>query len=374
MPVVPGDNGEGGKGFASAAAAKAAAARVGSPGDAQGVGRRRRQGHAPRRRRGQVRGRLAGAQREAKGAFGDDTVYLEKAIVRPRHIEIQVFGDEHGNAVHLFERDCSIQRRHQKVIEESPSPAVDDATRAKMGEVAVRAAKPSATSAPAPSSCSRRRVARLLLPRDEHAPAGRAPGDRDDHERRPRALADRRRAGREAAARAGGDPAPRRRHRVPRLRRGSDEVPAVARHDHVAARARGPRRARRLGRLRGQRDLRALRPDDLEADHVGRHARGRDRAHAPRARRVSRGRHQDEPAVPPPGHAPPRLPRGRVRHRLHRAPQGRARARGARRGDGDARRGRGGGARAGRGARAAAPAADLDLSKTEIPAWRRGKP
>ena len=61
--------------------------------------------------------------------------------MRPRHIEIQVFGDEHGGAVHLYERDCSIQRRHQKVIEEAPSPAVDDATRAKMGEVAVRAAK-----------------------------------------------------------------------------------------------------------------------------------------------------------------------------------------------------------------------------------------
>jgi acetyl-CoA carboxylase biotin carboxylase subunit len=84
---------------------------------------------------------LAGAQREAKAAFGDGTVYLEKAIVRPRHIEIQVFGDEHGGAVHLYERDCSIQRRNQKVIEESPSPAIDDETRAKMGEVAVRAAR-----------------------------------------------------------------------------------------------------------------------------------------------------------------------------------------------------------------------------------------
>ena len=84
---------------------------------------------------------LAAAQREAKAAFGDDTVYLEKAIVRPRHIEIQVFGDEHGGAVHLYERDCSIQRRNQKVIEESPSPAIDDATRAMMGEVAVRAAR-----------------------------------------------------------------------------------------------------------------------------------------------------------------------------------------------------------------------------------------
>ncbi|HEX4458275.1 MAG TPA: acetyl-CoA carboxylase biotin carboxylase subunit, partial [Polyangia bacterium] len=81
-----------------------------------------------------------GAQREAKSAFGDDAVYLEKAVIRPRHVEIQVFADAHGNTVHLFERDCSIQRRHQKVIEEAPSPAVTPELRAKMGEVAVRAA------------------------------------------------------------------------------------------------------------------------------------------------------------------------------------------------------------------------------------------
>jgi geranyl-CoA carboxylase alpha subunit len=82
---------------------------------------------------------LASAQSEAKNAFGDATVLIEKAIVSPRHIEIQVFGDRHGNALHLGERDCSVQRRHQKLIEEAPSPAVSAALRARMGEVSVKA-------------------------------------------------------------------------------------------------------------------------------------------------------------------------------------------------------------------------------------------
>jgi acetyl-CoA carboxylase biotin carboxylase subunit len=84
---------------------------------------------------------LAFAQSEAERAFGSGEVYLEKAIVNPRHIEIQVLADAHGNCVHLGERECSIQRRHQKVLEESPSPAVDDAMRERMGEIAVKAAK-----------------------------------------------------------------------------------------------------------------------------------------------------------------------------------------------------------------------------------------
>jgi acetyl-CoA carboxylase biotin carboxylase subunit len=81
---------------------------------------------------------LARARSEARGAFGDDRVYLEKAIVRPRHVEIQVLADSNGHAVHLFERECSIQRRHQKVIEESPSPLVTPDLRRRMGEQALR--------------------------------------------------------------------------------------------------------------------------------------------------------------------------------------------------------------------------------------------
>jgi len=84
---------------------------------------------------------LEGAQREAKSAFGDDSVYLEKYIENPRHIEFQVFGDSHGNAVHLFERECSIQRRHQKIVEETPSVALTPEIRAAMGKAAVKVVK-----------------------------------------------------------------------------------------------------------------------------------------------------------------------------------------------------------------------------------------
>ena len=84
---------------------------------------------------------LESCKREAASSFGDDRVLIEKYILSPRHIEVQVFGDSHGNVVHLFERDCSLQRRHQKVIEEAPAPGMDDATREAVCSAAVRAAK-----------------------------------------------------------------------------------------------------------------------------------------------------------------------------------------------------------------------------------------
>src|SRR6185295_273736 len=84
---------------------------------------------------------LLSCKREASSSFGDDRVLIEKYIERPRHIEVQVFGDTHGNVVHLFERDCSLQRRHQKVIEEAPAPGMDAETREAVCGAAVRAAQ-----------------------------------------------------------------------------------------------------------------------------------------------------------------------------------------------------------------------------------------
>ncbi len=84
---------------------------------------------------------LQSCKREAAASFGDDRVLIEKYILAPRHIEVQVFGDSHGNVVHLFERDCSLQRRHQKVIEEAPAPGMDEATRAAVCGAAVKAAQ-----------------------------------------------------------------------------------------------------------------------------------------------------------------------------------------------------------------------------------------
>jgi propionyl-CoA carboxylase alpha chain/3-methylcrotonyl-CoA carboxylase alpha subunit len=90
---------------------------------------------------GEFEAALASAKREAAAAFGDDRVLIEKYVTRPRHIEVQVFGDTHGNVVHLYERDCSLQRRHQKVVEEAPAPGMDDATREAVTQAAIRAAQ-----------------------------------------------------------------------------------------------------------------------------------------------------------------------------------------------------------------------------------------
>ncbi|HEU4728333.1 MAG TPA: acetyl-CoA carboxylase biotin carboxylase subunit [Kofleriaceae bacterium] len=140
-PVVPGDNGPAGDGFPSAELALVAARQIGFPVLLKAAAGGGGKGMRLVASEAELSSAFESARREATSAFGDGTVYLEKAIERPRHIEIQVFGDHHGHIVHLGERDCSVQRRHQKVIEESPSAAVSPELRARMGAAAVAAAR-----------------------------------------------------------------------------------------------------------------------------------------------------------------------------------------------------------------------------------------
>ena len=137
VPFVPGTS----RGLESFEQAEQVAARIGYPvmlkAAAGGGGKGMRLVHAPE----ELKSALEGARSEAERSFGDSEVYIEKAIINPRHIEMQVLADEHGNTVYLGERECSLQRRHQKVVEEAPSPIVDPDMRKRMGEVAVRVAQ-----------------------------------------------------------------------------------------------------------------------------------------------------------------------------------------------------------------------------------------
>ncbi len=141
IPVVPGESGPGGNGFDDAASAMVAAESIGYPVLIKAAAGGGGKGMRMVEDKASFEAAFDGARREAQNAFGDNTVFVEKAIIRPRHVEIQVFADRHGNVVHLGERDCSMQRRHQKVIEESPCPDVSEELRQKMGEVAILAAK-----------------------------------------------------------------------------------------------------------------------------------------------------------------------------------------------------------------------------------------
>ena len=210
IPVVPGSEG----GVSSDQEALAIAHSIGFPvlvkASAGGGGRGMKVAPAP----DDLSAALAIARAEAKAAFGDDAVYLEKYLERPRHIEIQVIGDGRGRAIHLGERDCSLQRRHQKVWEESPSPALNAAARNAIGETVAKAMRA--------ARISRRRHGRIpvrgrqvLFHRDEHPYPGRASGDRDDHRHRSHPRADPGRRRQRARARPARREVSRTCHRVP---------------------------------------------------------------------------------------------------------------------------------------------------------------
>ena len=139
VPVIPGSKGA----VSSLEEAKEVAAKAGYPvlvkASAGGGGRGIRRADSPEERESQ----MIIAQQEAKNFFGDDSVYIEKLLINPHHVEIQIIADKHGNYIHLCERDCSMQRRNQKVLEECPSPIVSPELRKKMGNAAVTAAKES---------------------------------------------------------------------------------------------------------------------------------------------------------------------------------------------------------------------------------------
>ena len=237
-----------------------------------------------------------GAAREGEKFFSDDTVYLERYLPDPRHVEVQVLADQHGNTIHLGERDCSIQRRHQKLIEESPAPLVDDELRERIGKIAVDAAKAVGYHSAGTiegllqdgeyfflemntrvqvEHCVTEAVSGIDIVREQILIAAGEP------------LSYTQDAGRPA----------RPRDRVPHQRRGrGQELRPRPRPRRALPRAGGPGRARRLRRPERLGDHAALRPDGGEADRLGRRPRARHDAHAARARRVrDRGRHHPDP-------------------------------------------------------------------------------
>ena len=279
-----------------------------------------------------------GAAREGEKFFSDDTVYLERYLPDPRHVEVQVLADKQGNTIHLGERDCSIQRRHQKLIEESPAPLVDDELREKIGKIAVDAAK-------AVGYHSAGTIEGLLQDGEyfflemntrvqvEHCVTEEVSGI--DIVREQILIA----AG-ETLSITQDDVAPARpRDRVPHQRRGRrQELRPRPRHGHALPRAERARRARRLRRAERLGDHAALRPDGGQADRPRHRPRGRHRADAAGAQGVrDRGRHHPDP-VPQGDHGLRAVGQGRDLPRPDRRPQV---AQGARPAEaGEARRGR----------------------------------
>ncbi len=270
-----------------------------------------------------LRSAYEAARSEAQRSFGDNEVYLEKFIVNPRHVEMQVFGDEHGNVVYLGERECSVQRRHQKVLEESPSPMVDEDMRRRMGEIAVRVAKAAnyQNAGTVEFLVDEQRNFYFLEMNTrlqvEHPVTEFVTGLDLVHLQMQVA------AGREAAVHARGHQVARTCHRVPRLCRGSgQQLLSVAGADHPADFAVGaghPARQRHVRRLDGADRIRS---PAGQAGGLRRDARRRDQSAVARAVRVFCRRHQDQYFAVSPHPEGPGFSRRQDRHRLSRPPAG----------------------------------------------------
>ncbi len=265
--------------------------------------------------------------READSAFGDPTMFLEQAVVRPRHIEVQILADATGDTIHLFERDCSVQRRHQKVVEIAPAPNLDEETRQALYRDAVAFAEV--------DRLRQRRHRRVppghgggaqgpaRLHRDEPAHPGRAHRHRGGDRCRPGAIADAHRSGgdpRGARTAAGHARAPRRgapvpdhdggpRRWVPSGHRQDHGLPLTGRCGYPAGRRHG--RGRRAG-------VAALRLDAREDDHARPGLPVRRAPRPARPRRVPSARGVHEHPVPAGGARRPGVHRGRPQHLLHR--------------------------------------------------------
>ena len=284
---------------------------------AGGGGKGMRLVHEP----GQIAAAFRDAASEALKSFGDGSVYLERAVVKPRHIEMQILADTHGNCVYLGERECSIQRRHQKVVEEAPSPIVSPEMRAAMGEVAVRAAK-------AVGYVNAGTIEFLVDQSGEfffmemntrlqveHAVTEMVTGI--DLVREQIRIAD-------------GEPMSFRQEDVQIrgwsmecriLRRGPpQQLHALPGQDRSRASAGGSQRAGRFGGLHARRDQHVLRSDGGQGHHLGQRPRSLRGHHEQGPHGIPDRRDQDQPRLPPGHRQPPRVSLRGARHGVHLAP------------------------------------------------------
>ena len=289
------------------------------------------------------------AKAEAKSSFGDDRVFIEKFIVDPRHIEIQVLGDKHGNVIYLGERECSIQRRNQKVIEEAPSPLLDETTRRKMGEQAVALAKAvNYDSAGTVEFVAGQDKSFYFLEMNtrlqvEHPVTELVTGI-DLVEQMIRVAAGEKLALAQKDVTLTGWAVESRVYAEDPFRNFLPSIGRLVKYRPPAeVSQRRHHRAQRHRRAGGRRDLDPLRSDDRQARHPCAVARGCDRGAGDRAGCVLCRRHPAQHSVPVGADASSALARGQAVDRLHRRgiSQGLCRARAGRRGGAADRRGRG---------------------------------